>query len=136
MGRASDKKLLENRSSKLRAAKAEIEATGVRIEDCQHVSRDLSTMLDVEEDKYGAALGNTREAWWAQLPLEPCLESFEQGELMGTNYGDSMIVVSAEGRRVVNEKESYNERGKVHFVTDGAGAYPNHLLFHVFDHAV
>src|SRR6202012_1142255 len=55
-------------------------------------------------ERGGAALGNTREAWWSQLPLEPCLESFEQSELMNQNYGDSTIVVSADGERVVNEK--------------------------------
>ena len=37
---------------------ADIEAAGVRIEDCQHVSRDLSTMLDVEEEVFGGVLGN------------------------------------------------------------------------------
>lgn len=37
---------------------AEIESAGVGIEDCQHVSRDLSTMLDVEEEVFGGVLGN------------------------------------------------------------------------------
>lgn len=30
----------------------------VMIEDCQHVSRDLSALLDVEEEAYGAVLGS------------------------------------------------------------------------------
>lgn len=30
----------------------------VLIEDCQHVSRDLSALLDVEEEAFGAVLGN------------------------------------------------------------------------------
>jgi ribosome maturation factor RimP len=30
----------------------------VTIEDCQHVSRDLSTLLDVEEEEYSALLGS------------------------------------------------------------------------------
>ena len=30
----------------------------VLIEDCQHVSRDLSALLDVEEEAYGALLGS------------------------------------------------------------------------------
>jgi succinate dehydrogenase/fumarate reductase flavoprotein subunit len=81
-------------------------------------------------------LGNTAEAWWAELPLEPCLESFEQGDLISQVYGDSMVVVDANGRRVVNEKLLYNERAKVHFVQDAEGNYPNHLLFMVFDDAI
>jgi len=31
---------------------------GITVEDCQHVSRDLSALLDVEEETYGAVLGN------------------------------------------------------------------------------
>jgi hypothetical protein len=87
-------------------------------------------------ERLGAALANTREAWWTQLPLEPCLESFEQGELINQNYGDSMIVVNAEGRRVVNEKETYNERGKIHSVQAADGSYSNRLLIQILDDAV
>jgi 3-oxosteroid 1-dehydrogenase len=87
-------------------------------------------------ERLGAELANTREAWWAQLPLEPCLESFEQGELINQNYGDSMIVVSAEGKRVVNEKETYNERGKIHSEQAPDGSYPNRLLIQILDDAV
>jgi len=32
---------------------------GITVEDCQHVSRDLSALLDVEEELYGAVLGST-----------------------------------------------------------------------------
>jgi ribosome maturation factor RimP len=35
-----------------------IESEGVKIEDCQHVSRDLSALLDVEEEVFGGVLGN------------------------------------------------------------------------------
>jgi 3-oxosteroid 1-dehydrogenase len=87
-------------------------------------------------ERIGAALANTGEAWWAQLPLEPCLESFEQGELINQNYGDSTIVVNAAGERVVNEKESYNERGKIHSVRDESGGYPNRLLIQILDDAI
>lgn len=34
------------------------EADGINVEDCQHVSRDLSALLDVEEEAYGAVLGS------------------------------------------------------------------------------
>ena len=33
------------------------ETDGVKIEDCQHVSRDLSALLDVEEERFDAVLG-------------------------------------------------------------------------------
>jgi 3-oxosteroid 1-dehydrogenase len=87
-------------------------------------------------ERIGADLANTSEAWWAELPLESCLKSFEQGDLISQIYGDASILVNAEGHRVVNEKLMYNERGKVHFVQDENGGYPNYLLFMVFDDAV
>lgn len=34
------------------------EADGITVDDCQHVSRDLSAVLDVEEEAYGALLGS------------------------------------------------------------------------------
>jgi succinate dehydrogenase/fumarate reductase flavoprotein subunit len=86
--------------------------------------------------RLGASLDNMAEGWWSELPLEPCLESFEQGSLMSTPFGDSMILVDRRGDRVVNEKLMYNERGKIHFATDESGGYPNYLLFQVFDAAV
>jgi 3-oxosteroid 1-dehydrogenase len=86
--------------------------------------------------RHDIALANMREAWWAQLPLEPCLASFEQGELVNQNYGDSTIVVNAAGERVVNEKESYNERGKIHSFEAADGSYPNRLLIQIFDDAI
>jgi hypothetical protein len=87
-------------------------------------------------ERVDIAMANTREAWWAELPLEPCLESFEQGDLMSQVYGDSTVVVNTAGVRVVNEKLLYNERGKIHFVKDEAGDFPNYLLFQIFDDAI
>ena len=87
-------------------------------------------------ERLGAKLANMGEAWWEQLPLEPCLESFEQELLIFQNYGDSMIVVNGSGVRVANEKEPANERCKTHFVRDAAGGYPNRLLIQIFDDAV
>jgi hypothetical protein len=87
-------------------------------------------------ERLGSELVNMGEGWWAQLPLEPCLDSFEQGDLITQNHGDSMIVVSAAGVRVVNEKQSYNERAKAHFVRDERCEYPNRLLIQIFDEAV
>jgi hypothetical protein len=42
-------------------------------------------------------------------------------------------MVNREGVRVVNEKQTYHERSKVHFVRDAAGDLPNHLLFLIYD---
>jgi 3-oxosteroid 1-dehydrogenase len=99
------------------------------------VSTNRGDFLTIGE-RLGADLSNTAEAWWAELPLEPCLGSFEQGDLIGQPYGDSMIMVNTAGQRVVNEKESYNERTKAHFVKDPDGRFPNRLLFQILDHAV
>jgi len=40
------------------ASRAAIEAAGVGIEDCSRVSRDLSALLDVEDETFGGVLGN------------------------------------------------------------------------------
>jgi hypothetical protein len=60
----------------------------------------------------------------------------EAPELMAWIPGASSVVVNAHGQRVVNEKLQYNERGKVHFIRDDAGGWPNRLLFLVYDDAV
>jgi hypothetical protein len=55
---------------------------------------------------------------------------------MGFIPGASSIIVNADGKRVVNEKLMYNERGKAHFEQDADGGYPNRFLFLVYDEAV
>ncbi|MTD54402.1 FAD-dependent oxidoreductase [Amycolatopsis pithecellobii] len=87
-------------------------------------------------ERLGVALHNMEEAWWTELPVELCAESFEQGRLIETLHGDSMVLVNAAGERVVNEKESYNERGKAHLVKDASGGFPNRVLIQVFDDSV
>jgi hypothetical protein len=48
-----------------------------------------------------------------------------------------MLMVNRHGRRVVDEKAPYNERGQVHFTWDAQRCeYPNLLLFWIFDQAV
>jgi hypothetical protein len=47
-----------------------------------------------------------------------------------------MIYVNREGRRVVNEKAVYDQRGPVHFTRDADGEQPNRLLFMIYDQAV
>lgn len=84
----------------------------------------------------GAELGNMGEAWWTELPVELVKAMSETPELMGFIPGASSIIVNASGRRVVNEKTMYNERGKVHFERAEDGSYPNRVLFLVYDDAV
>jgi 3-oxosteroid 1-dehydrogenase len=84
----------------------------------------------------GAELAHMDSAWWAQLPVELALESREQPQLLFVPAGDSMILVDAGGRRVVNEKDVYHDRGRIHFARDADGGLPNKLLFMVYDQAV
>jgi succinate dehydrogenase/fumarate reductase flavoprotein subunit len=84
----------------------------------------------------GAELAHMDTAWWAQLPVELALESREQPLLLFVPTGDSMIIVDANGRRVVNEKDVYHDRGKAHFVRDAGGGLPNKLLFMIYDQAL
>jgi len=52
-------------------------------------------------------------------------------------HGDAMIQVDRNGRRVVNEKAPYNERGQVHLTYNPTTRdYPNAVLFMIWDDAV
>ncbi|HTT93362.1 MAG TPA: FAD-dependent oxidoreductase [Solirubrobacterales bacterium] len=88
-------------------------------------------------EELGAELGNLDQGWLAQVPIEAALERREQDELLVfMPSGDSMVFVDAAGRRVVNEKQMYHERGAIHFARDADGGFPNRLLFMVYDEAV
>lgn len=84
----------------------------------------------------GAEIGNVGEAWWTQLPVELVKSIGDAPELISFINGASSMLVNASGARVVNEKKMYNERGKVHFVRDADGGFPNRFLFLVYDEAV
>jgi succinate dehydrogenase/fumarate reductase flavoprotein subunit len=85
----------------------------------------------------GAPLGNMSHAWWAQLVLEMAIRNRSTLRDVYSPYGDSMMMVNRHGRRVLNEKATYNERGQVHFHWDaGAREYPNFLMFWLFDDAL
>ena len=84
----------------------------------------------------GAQLGNLNNAWWKQVPLEAALR---MPSPMGVwvPWGDAMIHVNKYGRRVVNEKMVYHDRGKVHAVYDTTRReYPNLLTFMLYDDTV
>jgi 3-oxosteroid 1-dehydrogenase len=89
----------------------------------------LTEGLDVE-------LAHLDCAWWGEVPVEVALENRETPVLLFYPFGDSMFYVNREGRRVVNEKKVYDQRGPVHFAVDEHGEQPNRLLFMIYDHAV
>jgi succinate dehydrogenase/fumarate reductase flavoprotein subunit len=87
--------------------------------------------------RVGAEIGNMGEGWGTEHPLEMQLDpDYEITSHIGAAAGDSLIMVNAAGHRVVNEKQIYHERSKVHFVRDEDGNLPNHLLFLVYDEFV
>src|SRR5208282_2884502 len=83
----------------------------------------------------GAQLGNMGEGWWYQIALEHVIQSGQTAGGLFMPFGDSMIEVNRHGRRVVNEKAPYNERGAVHFAWDGS-EYCNLVLFQIYDDGV
>jgi succinate dehydrogenase/fumarate reductase flavoprotein subunit len=84
----------------------------------------------------GAELGNLENAWWCQVPLEPALERRVLNWLMFVPWGDSMVIVNREGRRVVNEKALYNDRGPAHFIGGAERGWPNRVLMMIYDDGV
>ncbi len=84
----------------------------------------------------GAQLGNMKNAWWKQVPVEAGLRSPTPPGVWVT-WGDSMIQVNKYGHRVVNEKLSYHDRSQVHAHYDPCKReYPNQVLFLIYDDAV
>ncbi len=85
----------------------------------------------------GASLGNMTHAWWAQLVVELAIRNRCTLRDVYSPYGDSMMMVNRYGRRTMNEKATYNERGQVHYHWDaGRCEYPNYLMFWLFDDAL
>ena len=85
----------------------------------------------------GAQLGNMSHAWWDQVVAELAVRVPQTIKDVYEPFGDSMVIVDRQGRRVVNEKVPYNERSQVHFHWDPVRReYPNLLLFMVWDEAV
>lgn len=84
----------------------------------------------------GTRFANMHNAWWKQVVLEPALRSPTPPSLF-MPYGDAMLMVNKYGRRVVNEKAPYNERGQIHLQYDISGReYPNQVLFMIWDDTV
>ena len=84
----------------------------------------------------GATMANLDRAWWKQVAVEPALRHPTPPSLW-MPHGDSMIQVDRNGRRVVNEKAPYNERGQIHLAYNPTTRdHPNTLLFMIWDDAV
>lgn len=87
--------------------------------------------------KLGARLGLMNQAWWTQTVFEMSISVPSALELVWYPFGDSMIQVNKYGRRVVNEKQVYNERGQIHFEWNATALeYSNQLMFQLYDDAV
>jgi 3-oxosteroid 1-dehydrogenase len=85
----------------------------------------------------GAQLGNMSNAWWDQCVVELALRNRVTSHDLYSPYGDAMIMVNKYGRRALNEKAPYNERGQVHQVWDPSRLeYPNLLMFMITDDSV
>jgi succinate dehydrogenase/fumarate reductase flavoprotein subunit len=80
----------------------------------------------------GAQLGNMTHAWWYQVVLDQAVENSQTAAGFFMPFGDAMFQVNRYGRRVINEKAPYNERGPAHFFWNGH-EYPNLVMFHIFD---
>ena len=84
-------------------------------------------------NRLGASFGQMGGAWWKQVAVEPALRSPSPPSLW-MPFGDSMIQVDRTGRRVVNEKAPYHDRGQVHLHYSASSRdFPNTLLFMIWD---
>lgn len=82
----------------------------------------------------GAPLRNMNFAWMAPLPLEIALSGSPYTSGLFAVPGDSMLWVDKHGRRVVNEKASYNELAMSFFEYDPQTMeYPQLLRFMIWD---
>ena len=69
-------------------------------------------------------------ARWSQLVVVLAIRNRSTLRDVYSPFGDSMVMVNRHGRRVMNEKATYNERGQVHYHWDaGLREYPNYLIF-------
>lgn len=82
----------------------------------------------------GARIGNTRGAFRADSIAELYLEDSNNLTNVFFIPGDSSILVDKYGKRYVNEKRNYNDRGKRHFDWDSEKAeYRTMLTFLISD---
>jgi succinate dehydrogenase/fumarate reductase flavoprotein subunit len=84
--------------------------------------------------KANARLDHMNKAWWGQVVLEQALVWRSVPDDVFFYPSGSMFLVNKHGRRVVNERMLYNERGRVHHSYDPVnGEFPNQLLYLIYD---
>lgn len=82
----------------------------------------------------GAKIGNTHGAWRSDSAIELFLGNPDGMSNIFFMLGDSIILVDKYGKRYVDEKRNYNDRGRMHFEWDAQNAeYKNMLTFLVSD---
>lgn len=82
----------------------------------------------------GAKIGNMQGAFRAQSLVENKLENPFAANNCFFIAGDGVFIVNKYGKRVMNEKRNYNDRGMVHFAWDQNKAeWTNQLLFLIAD---
>jgi succinate dehydrogenase/fumarate reductase flavoprotein subunit len=85
----------------------------------------------------GAKLGNMQNGWRFQLVLDQALQSPALATDVWGVIGDSMVMVNKFGRRVVDEKRPYADRGEVHFIYDPQyQEWINLVLFQIYDQRI
>lgn len=83
----------------------------------------------------GAKIGNLGGAFRAQGVFENYLKNPNGFNNIFFVPGDSVLEVNKYGKRVMDEKRNYSDRGMVHFVWDPNRAeWTNMLLFLIYDH--
>jgi 3-oxosteroid 1-dehydrogenase len=82
----------------------------------------------------GAKLGNMQGAFRAQCLFENTLNNPNAANNCFFIAGDSVFQVNKYGKRVLNEKRNYSDRGMIHFAWDQNKAeWTNQLLFLIAD---
>ena len=84
--------------------------------------------------RLGAAMRNMGNAWMSPIVLERALRGDPELKCAFIVVGDSILLVNRYGRRGLDEKMVYNERGLTMGQWDGiACEYPNLLMFPIWD---
>jgi hypothetical protein len=82
----------------------------------------------------GAAMRNMNHAWMSPIVFERAVRRDPELKCAFIVVGDSVLMVNRHGRRGMNEKFVYNERGYLMGAWDGVACeYPNLLMFVIWD---
>jgi succinate dehydrogenase/fumarate reductase flavoprotein subunit len=82
----------------------------------------------------GAAMRNMNHAWMSPIVFERAVRRDPELKCAFIVVGDSVLMVNRHGRRGLNEKFVYNERGYLMGNWDGVACeYPNLLMFVIWD---